>query len=60
MFTRQHYKRIAEILKKYRKAKRINDKDWEFSELVSEFVIMFGEDNWRFNPEKFKNAVYSD
>ena len=46
MFTRKHYKAIAEILKQH----KVN------SEVVADFARYFAADNERFNKQQFYNA----
>jgi predicted lipid-binding transport protein (Tim44 family) len=47
MFTRQHYKAIADIL----------GRAGANSEEVSEFCTLFREDNPRFDEKRFRDAV---
>ena len=48
MFTRQHYKAVAEMIRV------AVDKD----ELVDKLCVWFKEDNGRFQEDKFRDAVY--
>ena len=57
MFTQQHYKEIAKILK---------DNNFPLSwppravqaRLVSDFVVLFEKDNPKFDVDKFLNTIY--
>lgn len=56
MFTRKHYKKIAEILKKVRYAPERNKMDI----LLAEFDAMFRTDNPRFDSYLFREATFDD
>jgi len=53
MFTRQHYKAIADIV-----AKQPNDQ--RKAELISDLINFFEADNPRFDSNKFANACYKE
>lgn len=54
-FTKQHYERIAAILRTEVLGKVT---DHEYEGIVDEFVAMFREDNSRFVPERFRKACH--
>ena len=55
MFARRHYQAVANVL---RDARYLDSE--ARSQLVSDFVGMFGADNERFKPERFRDAATSD
>jgi hypothetical protein len=55
MFSRRHYRAVASVLGS---ARYLSDDDR--SQLVSEFIQLFGSDNERFQPERFREAASSE
>ena len=74
MMTKKCYQKIASILAKYKDinitAKKdihitaVNEEENEdilpISVIIEDFIVMFKEDNPRFNEEKFKKAIYGE
>lgn len=60
MLSRQTYKKVAEILKKYvEDEKSIEIVTVPLKLLVEDFIKLFQDDNFRFSAEKFKKAIFS-
>lgn len=57
MFTRQHYKAIAEILNKIRKTHKYAYGEETVLDIAGSLCEYFYKDNPRFNQEKFLEAV---
>ena len=66
MFTKQHYKAIAEIFAKYHNLDKAAITDYDFAkkyrtnELIANFIMLFSEDNINFSIEKFLIAIGCD
>jgi len=66
-FSARHHKALAEILKnrieelqKRHKTSETIGALKEISEIIDVLSSLFKEDNERFNPEKFKKAIYGE
>ena len=58
MFTKEHYEKIAEILKENEKANPyLCTREFQ-SKTVQSFVVLFKNDGKKFDKERFLDAIY--
>ena len=66
MMTKKDYKKVADLLTKYKNIKITainelgNESSIPLSAIIEDSIVMFKEDNPRFNEEKFKKAIYGE
>lgn len=57
MFTRQHYEKIAKILGQGHLLENTESQMNAVGYIADQLISMFIEDNERFDPQKFRNAI---
>jgi hypothetical protein len=56
MFTQRHYEALANRLKAVKPTPKNTEEAWQWEIVVEELCGLFSQDNYRFDPGKFRDA----